>query len=154
MRWLVLIFIALGATVVAKGESDLATKKYEACKELTGLKLQVCQSEEFSKARLTAGSEEDAYAQSTQQNGAAVPAQWYNAPSANDGRSGGSLVDCGAEQNKCIKTCAGNGECTQKCYQAIVGCAGGAVGGTSISQSEAPDGYIIDFDDKVSKTAP
>ncbi len=119
------------------------TKKWPACEGLTGAKLTNCESIEFSKARLQAGSEEDLYAQKTKQ----IDPDFYNAPvDEKDGRTGASLVDCGNKQNECLKKCAGDGACTQKCYEQMTGCAGtGPSAGGGVA---APvDGYTIEFDD-------
>lgn len=144
---LVLLGTASSATAASKQPE---VPPYPECKDLVGGKYEVCQSEAFSKARLTPGSAEDAYAKSTEGNDQYN--NWYRAPTAEDGRSGASLVACGSQQNACIKNCDGNGDCTQKCYQAMTDCAGSpASGNPVISKPEAPDGYIIEFDDATAK---
>jgi hypothetical protein len=152
MRYLALFLLLLSA---AAGAGAPAVAIYPECEGFEGAKLEVCQSEVFSRRRLRMGTEENEYAiQAETENSKFAPSvEWYNAPNADrDGRAGGSLVTCGAQQNQCLSGCKGNGACTQKCYDTMVTCAGtGSIGGSSLSQTEAPDGYVIEFDDQATK---
>jgi hypothetical protein len=132
---------------------------YQECADKKGSEADICNNEQFSKRRLLSGSEEDLWAQQTQNNGG-TPDIWYYAPVADiqrggDGSKGISLLTCDTQRNNCLADCKNQGACSEACQASYTQCAGGSdeVSGlyprNNKIQTDTPDTYVIEYDDKV-----